>query len=57
MHSYLLQEETRLDRTHKMESANAILAAGSASSSSTAGATLVVTGLKISLEILEFILK
>jgi hypothetical protein len=40
-----------------MEAANAILAAGSASSSSTAGATLVVTGLKISLEILEFILK
>jgi hypothetical protein len=57
MHSYLLQEETRLDGTHKMEAANAILAAGSASSSSTAGTTLVVTGLKISLEILEFILK
>jgi hypothetical protein len=38
VHSYLIQEETRLDRTHKMEAANAILAAGAASSSSgTAG--------------------
>jgi hypothetical protein len=33
VHSYLLQEETRLDRTHKIEAANAILAAGSGSSS------------------------
>jgi hypothetical protein len=40
-----------------MEAAKAILAAGSASCSSTAGAALVTTGLKISLGILEFILK
>jgi hypothetical protein len=44
VHSYLMQEETRLDRTHKMEAANAILTAGVTSSSSgAAGAALVAT--------------
>ncbi|XP_012701402.1 uncharacterized protein LOC105914383 [Setaria italica] len=33
VHSYLLQEERRMDRTHEMEDANALLATGSNSSS------------------------
>jgi hypothetical protein len=43
VHNYLLQEETRMDRTHKMEAANALLAAGSAPSTGAAGAALLAT--------------
>jgi hypothetical protein len=45
VHSYLVQEETRLDRSHKMETANMLLAAGgSTGDSSSAAAALVATG-------------
>jgi hypothetical protein len=43
VHSYLLQEETRLDRTQKMEAANSILAAAKDTSSGAAASALVAT--------------
>jgi hypothetical protein len=44
VHSYLLQEEAHMDRTHKQEAASALLAAGSAPSTGAVGAALVATG-------------
>jgi hypothetical protein len=43
VHSYLLQEETRLDRSHKIEAANTLLATGATAgtTSSSAAAALV----------------
>jgi hypothetical protein len=37
MHSYLLQEETRVDRSHKMESAHTLLASVGSSAGTPAG--------------------
>jgi hypothetical protein len=45
VHSYLLQEETRVERSHKMEVANTLLAAGASAGapSGTAAAAMVAT--------------
>jgi hypothetical protein len=43
VHSYLLQEETRLDRSHKFEATNSLLTAGAPAVSSGAAAAALVT--------------